>query len=154
MGQNLLHDFLEKVWKETLNGFSYCIVLGDYTVLRLLLIEWLIKLHYFFELLLSLLTIIIVINYYYYWYTCRVVNWLVKLCGINIVKKRNTKSKAWLYFGPRANEDGKIIEEEQHQPICHKCGVDICAKQRNTSNLIQHLGDHHPELLASISTGT
>ena len=64
------------------------------------------------------------------------------------------KSKTWLYFGLRANKDGEIIEEEQHQPICHKCGVGICAKEGNTSNLFQHLHDHHPELLASISTGT
>ena len=32
------------------------------------------------------------------------------VCGINIVKKR--KSKAWLYFGLRANENKEIIEEE------------------------------------------
>ena len=76
------------------------------------------------------------------------------VCGIKIVKKRNTKSKAWLYFGLRANEDGEIIEEEQHQPICRKCGVVIRAKEGNTSNLFQHLRDHHPEMLASISTGT
>ena len=76
------------------------------------------------------------------------------VCGIKIVKKRNTKSKAWLYFGLRANEDGEIIEEEQHQPICRKCGVGIRAKEGNTSNLFQHLRDHHPEMLASVSTGT
>ena len=54
----------------------------------------------------------------------------------------------------RANEDGEIIEEEQHQPTCRNCGVGIGAKEGNTSNLFQHLCDHHPELLASISTGT
>ena len=54
------------------------------------------------------------------------------VCGIKIVKKKNSKSKTWLYFGLRANEDGEIIGEEQHQPISRMCGVGICTKVGNT----------------------
>ena len=73
---------------------------------------------------------------------------------INLVKKKNTKSKAWIYFGLRANEIGQIVEEHQHHPICRKCGAVVHAKDDNTSNLFQHLRDHHADLFASISTGS
>ena len=70
--------------------------------------------------------------------------------GIAIVRKKNTKSNVWLYFGLRATDDGDVIEEEQYQPICRKCGTPVRAKDSNTSNLKQHLHDHHPELLVNI----
>ncbi len=74
--------------------------------------------------------------------------------GIKVAKKRNTKSKAWIYFGLRVTDDGEVIEEHQQQPICRKCGTVVRAKEGNTSNLFQHLRDHHPELLTNIVSGS
>lgn len=41
---------------------------------------------------------------------------------INLVKKKNTKSKAWIYFGLRANEIGQIVEE--HSTIQYVISVE------------------------------
>ena len=74
--------------------------------------------------------------------------------GMTLVKKKNMKSNVWLHFGLRATENGDIVEQEQHHPICRKCGVSVRAKDGNTSNLHQHLRDHHPDLYTALSTFT
>ena len=33
-------------------------------------------------------------------------------CGISVVKKRNTTSVVWDYFGLRANPDGSVVRGE------------------------------------------
>ena len=60
------------------------------------------------------------------------------------MKKRNTKSAVWQNFGLMATEDGKINEKEQDKPICRSCGKGVLAKGSNTTNLFQHLREHHP----------
>ena len=70
--------------------------------------------------------------------------------GMTLVKK-NTKSNVWLHFGLRARD---IVEQEQHHSICRKCGVSVRATNGNTSNLHQHLRDHHPDLYTALSTCT
>ena len=63
--------------------------------------------------------------------------------GVFLMKKRNTKSNVWQSFGLMATEDGKIIEKEQDKPICRSCGKGVLAKGSNTTNLFQHLREHH-----------
>ena len=48
---------------------------------------------------------------------------------------------------------GQIVGENQHHPMCCKCGAVVRAKDGNTSNLFQHPRDHHADLFASNSTG-
>ena len=72
--------------------------------------------------------------------------------GMTLVKKKNTKSSVWLHFGLRATANGDIVEREKHHPICRKCGAPVPAKDGNTSNLHQHLRDHHPTLYAALPT--
>ena len=71
--------------------------------------------------------------------------------GVNLVKKRNTKSIVWTYFGIKATEDGLPIEAEQERPLCRPCGRAVLAKGGNTTNLFQHLREHHPDLYAEAS---
>ena len=83
--------------------------------------------------------------------------------GMTLVKK-NTKSNVWLHFGLRATENGDIVEQEQHHPICrnlseqhHPICRSLCSSEwmhGNTSNLHQHLRDHHPDLYTAQSTCT
>ena len=64
--------------------------------------------------------------------------------GMFLVKKRNMKSAVWQNFGLMATEDGKINEKEQDKPMCRSCGKGVLAKESNTTNLFQHLCEHHP----------
>ena len=52
------------------------------------------------------------------------------------------------YFGLKANEHGIILPEEEERPICRTCKKAVPAKGGNTSNLLTHLRDHHPDLHA------
>ena len=70
--------------------------------------------------------------------------------GVNLVKKRNTKSVVWTYFSIKAT-DGFPIEAEQERPLCRSCGRAVLAKGGNTTNLFQHLREHHPDLYAEAS---
>ena len=64
--------------------------------------------------------------------------------GQLVVKKKNTKSIVWESFALSATEDGKVLENEQDRPICRLCGRGVQAKGSNTTNLYQHLCEHHP----------
>ena len=66
------------------------------------------------------------------------------LFGLLLVRKRNTKSSVWQNFGFMATEDSKVIENEQEKPISQTCGKGVLAKGSNTTNLFQHLCEHHP----------
>lgn len=71
--------------------------------------------------------------------------------GMYLVKKRNTKSNVWQNFALMATEDGKIVEKEQDKPICRSCGKGVLAKGSNTTNLFQHLREHHPLVFAELA---
>ncbi len=64
------------------------------------------------------------------------------------MKKPNTKSIVWNYFGLQVDEDGKILPQEEDKPVCRACKKAVPAKGGNTTNLLTHLRDHHPELYA------
>ena len=80
------------------------------------------------------------------------VNEIEMVGGMTLAKKKKTESKAWIYFGLRVDENGQVIEANQHHPVCRTCGAVVRAKDGNTSNLFQHLHDHHAYLFATIST--
>lgn len=65
-----------------------------------------------------------------------------------LVKKPNTKSIVWNYFGLKANENNIPLPEEEEKPVCRTCKKGVPAKGGNTSNLLTHLRDHHPDLHA------
>ena len=62
-----------------------------------------------------------------------------------LVKKPNTISVVWNYFGLKADSEGRPIVKECGSPVCKVCGKVVPAKGGNTSNLITHLRDHHPD---------
>ena len=76
---------------------------------------------------------------------------IVQVSGACVIKKKKTKSSIWKEFGIRATE-GKIITSEQSSPLCLTCGKSIQAKGSNTTNLWQHLREHHPSEYAEISS--
>ena len=71
-----------------------------------------------------------------------------RVFGQRVAKKKNTKSSAWQHFSLLATEDGKVDEKEQDRPICRTCGKRVFAKASNTTNLFQHLREHHPLIFA------
>ncbi len=58
----------------------------------------------------------------------------------NLLKKSNSRSEIWNYFGFLPDETGKPIDDGK--PICRECLQRIQAKGGNTSNLIKHLRMH------------
>ena len=50
-----------------------------------------------------------------------------------------------------ATEDGKLIKKQQEKPICRTCGKGVPAKGSNTTNLFQHLREHHPQIHADLA---
>ena len=68
-----------------------------------------------------------------------------------LVKKKNTKSPVWNHFGLRADDKGLPIAEDEDKPVCRKCFRTVPAKTGNTTNLIAHLRDNHPDLYSEIS---
>ena len=75
---------------------------------------------------------------------------VVVCCGIPLVKKRNTSSVVWDYFGLKANQDGMLVLSETHSPVCRLCGRSIPAKGGNTTNLLTHLRECHPDVYADV----
>ena len=71
--------------------------------------------------------------------------------GLFVAPKKNTKSSAWLHFSLLATEDGRVIENEQDRPVCRACGKRVLAKASNTTNLFQHLREHHPMIYAELA---
>lgn len=63
-----------------------------------------------------------------------------------LVKKPNSKSIVWNYFGLKADEHDIPLREEEDRPVCRTCKKAVPAKGGNTSNLLTHLRDHHPDL--------
>ena len=73
---------------------------------------------------------------------------VVLCCGIPLVKKRNTSSVVWEYFGLKASQNGTLVASETHLPVCRLCGKSVPAKGGNTTNLLTHLRDRHPDVYA------
>ena len=57
-----------------------------------------------------------------------------------LVKKKNTKSVVWVYFGHTAYEKGVPVLGEEHRPVCRMCKkavmcINVChAKEDLTTN--------------------
>jgi len=66
--------------------------------------------------------------------------------GINLVKKKNSKSIIWDYFGLKAEDDGSVLKDNEACPVCRMCYKKIMCKGCNTSNLFSHLREKHPVL--------
>uniref|UniRef100_A0A1X7T8K7 BED-type domain-containing protein n=1 Tax=Amphimedon queenslandica TaxID=400682 RepID=A0A1X7T8K7_AMPQE len=81
---------------------------------------------------------------------CSSINEIEMVGGTTLAEKKKTKSKAWIYFGLRVDENMQVIEASQHHPVYRKCGAVVRAKDGNTSNISQHL--HDADLFATIST--
>ena len=79
----------------------------------------------------------------------RVPEWLqemaTSLSKLNLVTKRNAKSVVWQYFILEADEKNIPKQEVEDQPVCRKCYKRVRAKHGNTSNLLSHLCDNHPD---------
>ena len=73
--------------------------------------------------------------------------------GINLVKKKNSKSIVWDYFGLKAEDDGLVLKDNEARPVCRTCYKQIMCKGGNTSNLFSHLRDKHPALYKEANQG-
>ncbi|XP_039510154.1 E3 SUMO-protein ligase ZBED1-like [Pimephales promelas] len=62
-----------------------------------------------------------------------------------LVDKKGGKSHVWKHFGFAADDEGNIIDPQK--PICKRCHRSFLSKAGNTSNLIKHLKDRHPDLM-------
>ena len=58
-----------------------------------------------------------------------------------LLPKPNGKSELWNYFGLRADEEGKAIDDGK--VFCKLCRVTVVARNGNTSNLKSHLCYNH-----------
>ena len=73
----------------------------------------------------------------------------VVVCGgIVLLKKRNTSSVVWDYFGLKAVSDGRVVSSKSQVPVYRLCGKSVPAKGGNTTNLLTHLRDSHPNVYA------
>ena len=64
----------------------------------------------------------------------------------SLVRKPQAISVVWDYFGLKTNQNGTVIVTEEQKPVCRTCHKSAPAKGGNTSNLMAHLKEHHPEL--------
>ena len=62
--------------------------------------------------------------------------------SVQLVAKKNTKSKVWKYFGFVPNKDGSGPSDSD-SPKCKLCLKNVSAPWANTSNLLNHLKLHH-----------
>ena len=69
-----------------------------------------------------------------------------------LVKKPQSNSIVWDYFGLRTTENGAVLTSETDKPICRTCFRSVPAKGGNTSNLMNHLKEHHAELYSQALT--
>ena len=62
--------------------------------------------------------------------------------------KKRLRSAVWEHFGYKKDAQGLV--KDDGYPICKTCRRSVSAKGSNTSNLRQHLFDHHPDLHAKV----
>ena len=67
---------------------------------------------------------------------------------VPLVKKPRAVSVVWSYFGLKADDRGIPVSGEEQKPVCRACNRSIPAKGGNTTNLMAHLKEHHPDLHA------
>jgi BED zinc finger len=67
-----------------------------------------------------------------------------------LVKKLNSTSKIWNFFGFDSDTRGYPIDNGK--PKCRSCLREISCKSGNTSNLLKHLRHVHPKLYGDYST--
>lgn len=70
---------------------------------------------------------------------------------IELYRPAKRKSEVWEFFGYRKDATGRLVEDRH--PICKTCGRRIAAKGGNTTNLMSHLRDRHPELFRRMKVG-
>ena len=70
------------------------------------------------------------------------INGSLSLKEPQLVKKSNSTSKIWDYFGFKADKNGYAIDNGK--PMCRRCYKEVGCKFGNTSNLFKHLRDNHP----------
>ena len=73
---------------------------------------------------------------------------LVEESSQSLVHKLRAVSVAWDYFGLKTNKNGTTVVTEEQKPVCQTCHRSVPVKGGNTSNLMAHLKEHHPELYA------
>ena len=66
------------------------------------------------------------------------------LTKLNLVAKKNAKSVVWQYFILEADEKNISKQEVEDQPVCRNCYKQVRVMHDNTSNLLSHLRDNHP----------
>ena len=54
---------------------------------------------------------------------------IVVCCGIPLLKKRNTSSVVWDYFGLKAGSDCRVVSLESQVPVYHCVGRAIKVKE-------------------------
>ena len=64
--------------------------------------------------------------------------WLV---AVSVVKKRNTTSVIWDYFGLQANPDGSVVRGEANYPVCRSCGTSMPSER--IFSKAGCIADHH-----------
>ena len=67
----------------------------------------------------------------------------------NLLTPKGKSSIVWNYFGFHTDKDG--IKDDEKRVVCRLCERSI-AFSGNTTNLKQHLQNHHPSVLSSYST--
>ena len=61
------------------------------------------------------------------------VNFKMAECrALNLVKKPNTKSSVWTYFGLEADESDKPLRDKEDSPVCRACKKSVLAKGGET----------------------
>jgi hypothetical protein len=68
---------------------------------------------------------------------------------VKLVRKKNTKSIIWNYFGiPEQNTESSETNAKDPPTFCLTCKTQVANKGGNTSNLFTHLKQKHPVLHA------
>lgn len=73
------------------------------------------------------------------------------MAATELVSKPGAKSPVWEYFGFEADDKGKPVNEDR--PFCKKCLRTVATKSGNTSNLLSHLRNAHPEVYKRMKGG-
>lgn len=60
-----------------------------------------------------------------------------------LIGKKGTKSRIWKYFAFEADDHGVIVALK---PVCKRCHCAFQTEAGNTTNLVKHLKDRHPDL--------
>ena len=63
---------------------------------------------------------------------------------LTLTKKPKAVSIVWDYFGLKADNEGRVLTEKESLPVCRVCLKEVPAKSGNTSNMLVHLREHHP----------